>query len=1057
MSTSQWKMAILGAGMAGLLAAWPVFAGTTVHTTAAGDWNSTATWVGSYIPQDGDTAVVDHNITLTNATASLAACTISAGKTNTFCTTNAVLNAQQVSVYGTLTHTNNSATTTNVLGQWIPNGLVSIVCSNLFVDAAGSINTDTRGYAGAAASSASNGRGPGGGGQAGGGGYGGLGGTPNGGTVNGIASAPSQPGSGGGASGSSDAAGAGGGLIWIQATQGTVTVNGRISANGAFLTAPGGGTGHAGGGSGGGIYIACNTFAGTNGTMSASGGIPQRWTSGGGGGGRIAVVCNPGAQSNAAPVSVQFLCGGALGMDGGGNGAPGTIYVTSSQILPAVWANSGGVLQGFPSWAPLQLAITNSQLSFAARVQISVTNSISLAGSTSSTGLLLTNASTLQCGGNLSINNASVNLYPDTDTTPPNLVVNGNLSLVNTGLLYVSAAFTNATSPTGAWVNVGGAMTMANGSFVYPSCNATNGGGVAFTVGSLSIADAASGFNADGKGYAGARANSAANGWGPGGGGQSIGGGYGGLGGGGGATYGVASAPYQPGSGGGAAGSSDAAGAGGGLIWIQATQGAVTVNGRLSANGTYLTPPGGGTGHAGGGSGGGIYISCNTFAATNGTLSALGGRPQPYGSGGGGGGRIAVVYDPAAQSNAAPVSAQFLCGGAPGDGASSGGPGSLYVTSAQFLPSVWTGTVMSAVLMGFSSWTPAQLAITNSMVSIGTRAQISVTNNISISGTTNSAGLILTNACSLTCAGNVSISNASLSLAPDVDATPPTLVVNGNLSLMNTGKLYVSAAMTNPPAQTTGAWVNVIGAMSLTNGSIVYPFCNPTNGGGVVFTVNSLAINDTNSGFNADGRGFRGTLVGVKTNGLGPGGGKFGNGGGGGGYGGAGGASSGAAGGGTYGFSNIPPVYAGSGGGNGVDGTSAGGNGGGVIWIEAGKTITLNGYLSASSGAMVGPNGNGGGSGGGIYLKCRTILGTTGSLIANGGNGGDWGGSCDGGGGGGGGRIQVWSMYNMTGGALTASVQKGSAIAGHRGSDGAVGTVYWGQLSITRGITLLFR
>ncbi len=85
MNASQGLKAIGIVGTMGLLAVCPAFAGTTVHTLAAGDWNATATWTGSYVPQDGDTAFVDHNVTLTNSTAMLAACTVSAGKTNKFC------------------------------------------------------------------------------------------------------------------------------------------------------------------------------------------------------------------------------------------------------------------------------------------------------------------------------------------------------------------------------------------------------------------------------------------------------------------------------------------------------------------------------------------------------------------------------------------------------------------------------------------------------------------------------------------------------------------------------------------------------------------------------------------------------------------------------------------------------------------------------------------------------------------------------------------------------------------------------------------------------------
>ncbi len=427
MHATKWRSVIGSIGVVCLLAAGSAFAGTTATTAQAGDWDNPDTWVSAYIPQGGDTAIVTNNITLTNATALLAAYTINAGKTNTFSTTNAILSAGQVTVYGTLTHTNNTATNT-VGGLWIPNGRVFVVCSNLFVDATGRINADVRGYAGRYGSAGS-GYGPGGGtyvaGSGGGGGYGGAGGngynsnrtgSSPGGVTNGIASAPDQPGSGGGNTATGDPAGAGGGLIWIQATQGTVTVNGQITADGGLLpTSVLGGTGRGGGGSGGGIHIACRVFAGTNGLVSAAGGLSQKWWPGGGGGGRIAITVDTNAQAGASTPSVQFRCGGgplpATPAEGGDPGSVGTIHVNDSRILSTVWTSGGGMLQGFTSWSPAQLAITNAQLSFLSRVQLSVASNIWLGGSAARpAALILTNASSLTCGS-LSISNASLALW----------------------------------------------------------------------------------------------------------------------------------------------------------------------------------------------------------------------------------------------------------------------------------------------------------------------------------------------------------------------------------------------------------------------------------------------------------------------------------------------------------------------------------------------------------------------------------------------------------------------------------------------------------------------
>ena len=109
--------------------------------------------------------------------------------------------------------------------------------------------------------------------------------------------------------------------------------------------------------------------------------------------------------------------------------------------------------------------------------------------------------------------------------------------------------------------------------------------------------------------------------------------------------YGSSNAPTGPGSGGGKIVTAPLAtgGSGGGAIRIEAS-GAVTMNGTITANGSFPVD----SSYGGGGSGGSIYIMCNTFGGdTNGVLRAAGGDGIAGGSGdggGGGGGRIAVWY-----------------------------------------------------------------------------------------------------------------------------------------------------------------------------------------------------------------------------------------------------------------------------------------------------------------------------------------------------------------------------------------------------------------------------
>jgi hypothetical protein len=178
---------------------------------------------------------------------------------------------------------------------------------------------------------------------AGGGGYGGNGAcgattAMTGGATYGSLTAPLDWGSGGGGvrtvPGRSGAAG--GGAIQIS-VNGTLTVLGRVSANGSDAVQGGGG------GSGGSINISTHGLVGS-GLISANGGLggPQ---SGGGGGGRIAIA-----------VDQPNTFGGTITAFGGGGyawGGAGTIYVrplSVSEAKPMVVVDNGGQLGTNTSW-----------------------------------------------------------------------------------------------------------------------------------------------------------------------------------------------------------------------------------------------------------------------------------------------------------------------------------------------------------------------------------------------------------------------------------------------------------------------------------------------------------------------------------------------------------------------------------------------------------------------------------------------------------------------------------------------------------------------------------
>jgi hypothetical protein len=194
----------------------------------------------------------------------------------------------------------------------------------------------------------------------------------------------------------------------------------------------------------------------------------------------------------------------------------------------------------------------------------------------------------------------------------------------------------------GGRVSVGGTTTLNGSSWIHPVSDQRSGSTVIFALRNLTIA-ATAGFNADYRGF-GRQVTQTANGlaiefFGPGIGPATVdrsGGSYGGQGG-----YntlaacGYLCAPYYPGSAGRSWNNTTERQGGGGAIRIQAAT--VVLNGTLKASGygayTY-----------GGGSGGGIWVTCDTFelgAAS--ALSANGGHGNAYGTtGGGGGGRIAI-------------------------------------------------------------------------------------------------------------------------------------------------------------------------------------------------------------------------------------------------------------------------------------------------------------------------------------------------------------------------------------------------------------------------------
>ena len=105
-------------------------------------------------------------------------------------------------------------------------------------------------------------------------------------------------------------------------------------------------------------------------------------------------------------------------------------------------------------------------------------------------------------------------------------------------------------------------------------------------------------------------------------------------------TYGSATNPVGPGSGGGVGADHrpTSSGDGGGAVRINSS-GTVTLNGTINADGVNCNGDWGG-----GGSGGAIWINCRYFTGLSGTNMMARGGSAYGGGGGGGGGRIAVLY-----------------------------------------------------------------------------------------------------------------------------------------------------------------------------------------------------------------------------------------------------------------------------------------------------------------------------------------------------------------------------------------------------------------------------
>jgi len=570
-------------------------------------------------------------------------------------------------------------------------------------------------------------------------------------------------------------------------------------------------------------------------------------------------------------------------------------------------------------------------------------------------------------------------------------------------------------------------------------------------------------IDVQGKGWSGGYNPSGGSGvgYGPGGGVYMCGAGYGGVGEQGEAsyrltnTYGSATAPLDPGSGGWGY-IYTWGGHGGGAVRIVASQ--LVVNGRINANGTSARN----SIHATGGSGGGIYITCSTIVGTNGLVTANAGNPEMGHSGGGsGGGRIAVHYDTAAQAGLSEQpSIQFQASPSlSGSRKTVGDIGTLYFPdSTLFSPTnlftgQWVGPGPSGALT-LSDWTVSNVWLRMPGF------DVTVTNALTVAGTnTLLHRLEFTNGMTVACS-NLIVSGASFGVggmgnpSESVPAFSPvtcgetgsTVTCSGDLVLTNAGRFYVYAGLTNAGAGAgIGARVTIGNDLRVTTSNCwIYPVAHPTNGSVVLFSAGAAMIG-VNSGFNANQLGYSGGQSASSIYPFGLGIGTVYSGAGHGGQGGAGSSVSGVAGK-IYGDPNAP-IEPGSGSRYGTDGnlmpkiTS----GGGSVQLRVAGTLALQGILSAN-GDTAGAPYYGGSSGGSIYLTCRTFIGASTALLQANGGKGQWYGAAPvatGGGGGGGGLIAVWRVYDRSTGAVSNSAAGG---LGYNAVNAGSSIPVWGWL-----------
>ena len=445
--------------------------------------------------------------------------------------------------------------------------------------------------------------------------------------------------------------------------------------------------------------------------------------------------------------------------------------------------------------------------------------------------------------------------------------------------------------------------------------------------------------------------------------------------------YGSAEAPVYPGTAGGFGnGNNDAGSPGGGAVRIVAS-GRVTIDGKILANGGYEGSSGAIGNSRKSGTGGAVWITCRTVAGS-GTIEANSGSVDLSSSLIGSGGRIALVYDRAAQNAADAVSGvpalHFSARSLPVNPAtpkarSIGKPGTVYFPDTRFLGTTFSaarGVQFGEIKCGdWSGWNPTEsLTLDNAVIVFREGPALS----LSLSGALTIAGAY--SELDIGGGGGILMNNKSSLAAgvPRMWSAAPLALSFGSISLGEKSFLEIYAGPTN---ETTAARteVTVAGALDLAANSQMILTCHPTNAAIVRVSAGSLNV-AAGATVTSDSWGWSGAQYG-----MGPGAPTA--------YGNAGASYGGAAHaidakgawcGHPYGEPS-EPIHPGSG------GASSGSGGGGVVWLNIAGDAVVNGTLTAVGQSQLGGS-TGSGSGGSVYLQCRTLSGS-GLLNAKGGYG----------------------------------------------------------------------